>query len=124
VGRSDQEILGDRIVTQIETHASIDLMGHDFYVYIEVSVTSWGERNTYSPTAISPPDGREFEIVGLALHRDEPGWLGPAWHIDPRHALFDVLANDPLIKLAACDAVLTEASGRYWQRRRGRRRAF
>jgi hypothetical protein len=111
-------------MTQIKTHASVDLMGFDFYVDIEVSVTSLGERKTYSPTAISPPDEPEFEITGLALHRDEPGWLGPAWHIDPRDALFDVLAAYPLIELAACDAFLTEASERYWNRRGRRRRAF
>ena len=111
-------------MTQIEANASIEMMGADFFVDIEVSVTSWGERKTYSPTAIDPPEEPEFEIVGLALHRDEPGWLGPAWHIDPRDALFDVLAQYPLIELAACDAVLTEASERYWNRRRGRRRAF
>jgi hypothetical protein len=109
-------------MTQIETHASVDLMGADFYCDITVNVTSWGERKTYSPTAIDPPEEPEFEIVGIALHRDEPGWLGPAWHIDPRDALFDVLANYPLIELAACDAVFTEAAqrGRYWNRRRHR----
>jgi hypothetical protein len=111
-------------MTQIEANASIEMMGADFYCDITVNVTSWGERKTYSPTAIDPPEEPEFEIVGIALHRDEPGWLGPAWHIDPHDALFDVLAQDPLIELAACDAVMTEASGRYWNLRGRRRRAF
>jgi hypothetical protein len=109
-------------MTDIIANASIDMMGADFFCEIDIEVTSWGERNTYSPTAISPPDPPEWTITGIALRRDEPGWIGPAWHIDPKDALFDVLANEWNIETAVTDAVLTEASERYWNRRR--RRAF
>ena len=107
----------------ITVNTSVDLMGFDFYVTLEIEVTSWG-----CPAKISPPpeycwpaEAPEWNVVSLELQRDEPEGLGPAWSIDGGKQ-FDLITELPHVENECCEVVSLAANVHYLESRINRRR--
>lgn len=111
------------MISTVLTRATIDMMGEDWEVEIEVEVYSWGESYSIHSASIYPPDPPEWSVTGINLRLDRSEGFGAAWEINPNSALFEVLAEDYRINSAAAEAVAQEASFMRYEGR-ARRRAF